>query len=134
MILLDTDVILDVALGRDPHAEASSALLDQIERGGRGAFVAWHTLSNIHYMIRPGRGDTNARTFLLELTRFVTVAPTDRESFRYAATLDMADLEDAMQVAAARACGVSVIATRNLRDFARAPIQARTPADILGMA
>jgi len=132
MILLDTDVILDVALGRAPHVEASAALLDQIERGGRGAFVAWHTLANLYYMIRPVRGDVETRAFLLDLVRFVTVAPTDSESFRYAATLDMADLEDAMQVAAARACGASVIATRNLGDFRRAPMPAHAPAELLG--
>ena len=131
MILLDTDVILDVALGRAPHVEASAALLDQIERGGRGAFVAWHTLANLYYMIRPVRGDADTRTFLLELTRFVTVAPTDSDAFRFAASLEMSDLEDAMQVAAARSCGVSTIVTRNVRDFRRAPIDVRTPAEVL---
>lgn len=131
MILLDTDVILDVALGREPHVEASAALLDQIERGGRGAFVAWHTLANLYYIIRPARGDADTRTFLLELTRFVTVAPTDSDAFRFATSLEMSDLEDAMQVAAARACGVGTIVTRNIRDFRRAPIEVRTPAELL---
>ena len=132
MILLDTDVILDVALGREPHVDASARLLDQIARGGRGAFVAWHTLANLYYLSRPARGDVGTRTFLLELTRFVTVAPTDSDAFRYAASLEMSDLEDAMQVAAARACGVMTIATRNVRDFRRAPIEVRTPAELLG--
>ena len=132
MILLDTDVILDVALGREPHVDASARLHDQIERGGRGAFVAWHTLANLYYLIRPARGDVETRTFLLELTRFVTVAPTDSDAFRYAASLEVSNLEDAMQVAAARACGVMTIATRNVRDFRRAPIEVRTPAELLG--
>ena len=132
MILLDTDVLLDVALDREPHVESSSALLDQVERGGRGAFVAWHTLSNLYYLIRPAHGDVETRAFLRELTRFVTVAPTSSEDFRYAASLDMPDLEDAMQVAAARACGATVIATRNVRDFRKTPVPGRTPAELLG--
>lgn len=131
MILVDTDVPLDIALDRAPHVAASAALIDQVERGGRGAFVAWHTLANLYYLMRPARGDADARTFLAELTRFITVAPTDSESFRYAAGLDMTDLEDAMQVAAAHACGATVIATRNLRDFQNAPIPAMTPAQLL---
>ena len=36
----------------------------------------------------------------------------------------MRDFEDAMQVAAARACGASHIVTRNARDYARSPIPA----------
>lgn len=131
MILLDTDVLLDIALDRDPHVGASGALVDQIERGGRGAFVAWHTLSNLYHLIRPARGEAETRQFLAEVTRFVAVAPTDTESFRYAATLDMADLEDAMQVAAARACGASIIATRNVKHFRHSPIPAQTPAELL---
>lgn len=131
MILIDTDVLLDVALDRAPHADASAQLLDLLERRGRGAFVAWHTLSNFYYMVRPARGHDDARAFLLDLVGFVTVAPTDTASLRYAAALPMPDLEDAMQVAAARASGASTIATRNVGDFARSPIPALTPADIL---
>lgn len=131
MILVDTDVLLDIALDRAPWVEASAALIDQVERGGRGAFVAWHTLANVYTLVRPARGDADTRAFLAELTRFVTVAPTDSESFRYAAGLQMRDLEDAMQVAAAHACGATVIATRNVRDFRNAPIPARTPAELL---
>jgi hypothetical protein len=61
----------------------------------------------------------------------VTVAPTDSEAFRFAVSLPLADLEDAMQVAAARACGALYIATRNVADFRRSPVPARTPAALL---
>lgn len=131
MILLDTDVLLDVALGRAPHAEASGALLDLLERRPRMAFVAWHTVANFFYLVRPARGTRGARDFLVDLTAFVTVAPADTESLRYAASLPLPDLEDAMQVAAARACGAQYIATRNVKDFRKSPVPARTPAELL---
>ena len=57
----------------------------------------------------------------------MAVAATSTEAFRYAAALPMADFEDAMQVAAARACGARFIVTRNVRDYARSPIQAVNP-------
>ena len=43
----------------------------------------------------------------------------------------MPDFEDAMQVAAARACGAQAIVTRNARDFQRSPIPAIGPEDAL---
>ena len=43
----------------------------------------------------------------------------------------MKDFEDAIQVAAAMAGGADVIATRNERDFARAPIRVATPATLV---
>ena len=132
MMLLDTDVLIDVALDRRPHSEPASELLDRIERGSESAYVAWHTISNFYYLVAASRGGANARDFIVELTRFVRVAPADTEAVHYAAALPMADFEDAMQVAAARSCGAGYIVTRNVRDFARSPIPAITPQEALG--
>ena len=100
MILLDTDVLIDVALDRHPHSAPASQLLDRIEHGAEAAFIAWHSISNFYYIVSPALGGVSARDFIVELTRFVAVATTDTESIRYAAELPMADFEDAMQVAA----------------------------------
>ena len=131
MIFLDTDVLIDIALDRRPHSGPASELLDRIERGTRGAYVAWHSISNLYYIVAPVRGGANARDFVVELTRFVAVATTDTESVRYAAELPMADFEDAMQVAAARACGARYIVTRNISDYVRSPIRAVGPGEAL---
>ena len=131
MILLDTDVLLDVALDRHPFSGPSSALLDRIESGSEGAYMAWHSVSNIYYLVSPVRGGVNTRDFIVDLTRFVCVAPADAESIRYAAALPMDDFEDAMQVAAARSCGARQIITRNLRDYERSPIPAIGPQEAL---
>jgi len=65
------------------------------------------------------------------MREILLVSPTDTDAFRYAATLPMKDFEDAMQVAAARACGAEVIATRNVKDFRRSPIPAKTPDEVV---
>ncbi len=44
MILLDTDVLIDLALDRQPHASDAGRLLDSIEQGAEGACIAWLTL------------------------------------------------------------------------------------------
>ena len=131
MILLDGDVLLDVLLDRQPHADPSSALLDLLERRTRMAFVSWHTISNFYYVARRAHRAEDAGAFLRDVTGFARVAPTDPESFRYALSLELPDLEDAMQVAAAWTCGARWIATRNTKDFQRSPIPARTPAQLL---
>ena len=132
MILLDTDVLIDVALDRDPHVEAAAELLTLLERRPRMAFVAWHTLSNFYYLVSPARGRDDARAFLVDLTRFVSVAPTDTEDFHFAAGLALGDFEDALQVAAARACGakrgrITCLVTKN----AAAAMTATTPRMVI---
>ena len=131
MILLDTDVLIDVALDRRPYSDPASELLDRIEHGAEAAFIAWHSVSNLYYLVAPALGGISARDFIVELTRFVAVAPTGTEGIRYAAGLPMADFEDAMQVAAARACGARRIVTRNVADYERSPIPAVRPQQAL---
>ena len=89
-------------------------------------------MSNFCYVVTPSHGGADARDFIVDLTRFVGIAPADAGSVRYAASLPMADFEDALQVAAARACGARCVVTRNLADYARSPIPAISPQEALG--
>ena len=131
MILIDTDVLIDVALDRRPFSGEASELLDRLQTSPKRAFVAWHTLSNFCHLVVPSRGAADARAFIAELIRFVAVAECGTDAIAYAARLRMADFEDAMQVAAARACGARFVVTRNVRDFKRSPIPAIAPSEAL---
>ena len=131
MILLDTDILIDIDLDRQPYSEPASNLIDFVERGTEDACIAWHSVSNLYYLVSPVRGGLSTRDFIVELTRFVSVAITDTESIRYAAALPMSDFEDAMQVAAAHACNARYIVTRNIRDYHRSPIPAVSPQQVL---
>ncbi len=131
MILIDTDVLIDVALDRQPFSDPASELIDRLQTGPKRAFVAWHTLSNFYYLVTPRRSGADARAFITELIRFVAVAECGTDAIAYAARLGMTDFEDAMQVSAARACGASYVVTRNARDFKHSPIPALTPVEAL---
>jgi len=131
IILIDTDVLIDTALNRTPHADASSALLDALENRHDAGIVSWHTLSNFFYLVAPMKGGPETRDYLGELSRFIQVAPTTTESLRYACRLPMKDFEDAMQVAAAVSGRADVIATRNIRDYTNSPIRALTPKQLV---
>ena len=131
MILIDTDVLIDVALDRQPFSDAASELLDRLQTGPKRAFVAWHSLSNFYYLVTPAGGGSDARDFITELIRFVAVPDCGTDAIVFAAGLGMEYFEDAMQVAAARACGARFVVTRNARDFRRSPIPAITPLEAL---
>ena len=126
-MLIDTDVLIDVAIDRKPHSESACELLNRLELRPRSAFIAWHTASNFYYLVASKRGAADTRRFVAELLGYVRVAPVDTAALRFAITLPMSDFEDAMQVAAARACNARYIVTRNVRDFRLSPIPAITP-------
>ena len=90
MMLIDTDVLIDIALDRRPHSEPASELLDRAYRARRPQCIhrVAYRMPNFYYLVAPSRGGiTNARDFIVELTRFVEVAPTDTQALHYAAEL-----------------------------------------------
>ena len=125
-VLIDCDVLLDVALQREPHFEHSSMLLDWAERHPGQSAVAWHTISNIIYLCK-----SNAVRFVSELIEFVEIPEAGTEAMRFTLEIRMKDVEDAMQVAVADCFNAQLIVTRNIKDYAKSPIKAMTPESIM---
>jgi predicted nucleic acid-binding protein len=125
-VLLDTDVLLDVALLRTGFFETSARVLEWAEAEPGQAAVAWHSLSNLSYLVRP-----DARPFLRELLQFVEVAPVTTDSARLAVEMSLGDFEDALQVSSALAFGASFLITRNLVHYKRSAVPAVSPAQFL---
>ena len=126
-LLIDTDVLMDVALNREPFGEAAADFIDQVQAQPGMAFIAWHSASNFFYMVSSPKGKAVARDFLKDLLRFVGVAPVATDELTYALELDMPDFEDAMQVAAAVACKADYIVTRNVEHYRKSPVKTLTP-------
>ena len=123
-ILLDTDILLDVALAREPHVTDSASVLVWAESGGAAA-VAWHSLTNCSCMLKGGK------PFLEKLLRLVEVATVGTADAKRALALPMPDVDDAFQSAAAVAWRADFIITRNLPDYRHSPVPAITPTDFL---
>jgi len=130
-LLIDTDVLIDVALDRRPFANASSRLLDYAETHPGSAYMAWHSVANFYYMVASPKGKAAARQFIAELLEFVAIAPVTTADLTYALSLKMGDLEDAMQAAAAVASRADCIVTRNVSHYRNSPVKALAPADWL---
>ncbi len=130
-VLIDSDVLLDVALERTEFVTESTAVVVACEQHAESGWVAWHSLSNIHYVGRRMRGNEAIRDFLGEILGFLTVPSTDHVVARQALTLAMGDFEDALQVASALAAKADFIVTRNTADYRRSPVPAITPSEFL---
>ena len=131
MMLIDNNVLVDLALDRKPYSLDAEALLNRIQQTATPAFVAWHSIATLYYVANRAVGRNAALIFIERLTDFLTVAPTGSDALRYALSLPMRDFEDAMQVAAARTAGAQYIVTRNIRDFTHSSIPAIAPEQAL---
>ena len=128
-LLLDINVLLDLAFRR-PGEPASAAIIIACGRQHQG-WLAWHTLATLAYLIERQASAKMARAFIGGLLTWADIAPTTRRHAVNALAWPMPDYEDALQTAAAQACGASWIITRNQRDFATSPVPALTPEDFL---
>lgn len=128
-VLIDTDILLDVVLGRQEFFKKSANILDLAEKAKIKAFIAWHSISNFYY-ITESETKSNIQ-FIKELLRFVKISPIKTVDVFYAIELNFNDFEDALQVAAAKACNAQHIITRNIKHYNQSPIPATTPQSFL---
>jgi len=131
--LIDTNVLLDLALDREPFADDASQLLDAAQAGRLSAWVAWHAVSDFYYLCASDKDDRAARQFISDLLSFAEVASGSTESVRQALSWNLRDFEDSLQCAAAIACGAELVVTRNVRGYRRAPVRALSPSETMAL-
>lgn len=129
LLLLDINIILDVVFQR-PGEPASSALIGSCNEQHQ-AWVAWHSVATLAYLIERQRNPAVARELVTGLLSWARVATTGHQDAVQALQLQMSDFEDALQVSAAQACGADYIITRNGRDFVQSPLPALSPEEFL---
>ena len=128
-LLIDINVLLDVALQR-PAAPASARLLALCGRQHE-AWLAWHAIAPLAYLIERQVSALSGRDFIRGVLEWAEVATTGKSDALAALALPLADFEDSLQVAAALACGAQFIITRNERDFRKSPLPALSPDSFL---
>ena len=132
-VLLDVNVVLDVLLDRQPHADGASEVWAAVERGELEGFLSAHAVTTIHYLNRKAVGARMAREATDALLSVFDVAPVDRTVLQASLALGCRDFEDGVMAAAARKSKCEVIVTRNTKDFRRSPVRALTPSEAEAM-
>ena len=130
-VFFDTNVLLDdyyQRVGAVASKEAGAHCANSPHEG----WIAWHTISNAYYLVRShSKSGEKAGQFVADLLAWVEVAETSRSDALAALAFSMRDFEDALQLAAAVACGAGVILTRNTTDFKASPIPVMRPEEFL---
>ena len=116
-ILIDTNIIVDVALEREPFLAESDRILTFVEEGEIQGYVSASTFSDLYYIIRRDKGRDWTLDFWRQLATFCQVATVDNSVISIALTCNFKDFEDAIQYSTAVINLIDAIVTRNPRDF-----------------
>jgi predicted nucleic acid-binding protein len=126
-VLYDTNVLLDILLGRTPHLQASAAAIDFVGKGSVEGYVAGHAVTTIAYLVQRDKGVAEAKKALVHLLTKLRVAPITDSSIRLALAADFSDIEDAVCAASAHEAGCTAIITRNPQHFRKSQVPALLP-------
>lgn len=131
-VFLDADVVLDHLADRQPFAEFAHRIFALGETGELMLHVSALSFCNLYYLLRKQRGHEVAVDLLAKLARLVRITSVDEAQIRGALTANIRDFEDAVQYASASAVkDVTVLITRNRRDFGTQPLPVQTPDEFL---
>lgn len=130
-LLIDTNIVLDVWLMREPHWPNSAALLARIEAGEIEGWISPNTVTTLHYLARKTLGESRARDMVAALLKLCRLGNLDQRVFEEALKSEIGDFEDAVQEAVGLANGLDGIATRNVRDFRKSRMKASDPGHFL---
>ncbi len=130
-ILIDTNIIVDVALIREPFFVDSDRILLLSEQGNLQGYISASTFGDLYYILRKSRGKDWTLRFLRRLVTFCQIATVDDGVIRQALDGDLKDFEDAIQYTVAIASQLDGIVTRNPKDFRDITIPIYTPPQLL---
>ena len=129
-ILFDTDVVLDLLLGREPFSDTAARLFSRVDEGDISGYINATTVTTVHYLARRTVGDRRARREIGNILDLFDVAPLNRAVLEGALQSRFADFEDAVMYHAALNVNADGIVTRNVGDFKRATIPVYAPEEL----
>ncbi len=130
-VFADTDVCIDLLANRKPFNAAAEKLFSLADIGKIEVCVSSLSFANIDYVLRSQYSGHDSRQIIAKFKTLVSVLPVDSKTIDLAIASDFNDFEDAIQYYSAIENGITVLVTRNIRDYKNATIKVVTPETYL---
>lgn len=128
---IDTDVILDFMIAREPFALDAARIFSLSENKEISVCTTGLVFSNAYYVLRKLGTHKKVIEKLTQLARIIEVIGLSKDAVMQALGSDFNDFEDALQHYAALAGDVKVIITRNTKDYKNSQLAVLTPDQYL---
>ena len=133
-ILIDTNVLLDYLLEREPFFEDAKKVISSCTEGNTKGCIAAHSISNMFFILRKDYTAKERREILSNLYTIFDVEGIDKAKLLSGlANEEFSDFEDCLQMECAKSYGAEYIVTRNVSDYSVSDIKAILPSEYLGL-
>ena len=131
-VLIDTNILLDFLLQREPFFQDAERLFNAIDSGLVVGYVTATTLTDIFYIAQKHtRSIEKARQAIAEILTVMTICSVDRAVLESAFNSGLTDFEDAVQIFCAVTQGLDAIMTRDKRGFVSSPVPVLSIGELL---
>ena len=131
-LLIDTNVVLNVLLRREPFSETAAEVLNLTQRDDVREYVSASAITDIYYIANKQMKDRDAvRDLLKRLLMVVSVAAVSEWEIQNALNLAWGDFEDSVQYSVALLNEMDGIVTRNPDDYQEANMRIWLPEQTL---
>ncbi len=131
-ILIDTNVLLDYLLEREPFFEDAKEVILSCTDGKVKGCIAAHSIPDMFFILRKDYDAKERREVLLNLCKIFDIEGIDKAKLISGlANENFSDFEDCLQTECAKAYGADYIVTRNVADYLVSDVKAIEPKDYL---
>ena len=133
-VLIDTNVILDWIMAREPNAKNAKRIMEQCLFGNIQGYLTSHTITDIFYILRKDFSVEKRKQLLKLLCEELQIIPENCETIlRTLQHKEWNDIEDGLQMQCAEEMNLDYIITQNLKDFATSKVNAINEASFWKM-
>ena len=131
-ILIDTNVVLDVLLARDPFCGPAEQVLGLSQRDDVEEYVSASAITDIYYIAhRQLKNRDLAKALIRRLISVVSVAAVSEKEIETALNLSWPDFEDSVQYSVALMSDFDAIVTRDVIGYSNAKVRVISPEQVL---
>jgi predicted nucleic acid-binding protein len=130
-VLVDTNIILDFLLEREPFFTDADTLIQTIRADQIQGYLTATTLTDIFYIARKPKGVQIAKQYISDLLALMRICPVNKRILNVAISSNLPDFEDAVQLACAMALNLDAIVTRDTQGFAGATLPILSAGEVL---
>lgn len=134
VILIDTNVILDALLKREPYVNEAQIIITKCANQEITGYLAAHSLPNLFYILRKSYSQQERREFIRNLCDIFYISDLNVEKILSAADNEaFTDFEDCLQEECAVEIMADYIVTRNPADYKKSRVQIIQPDEFVKM-
>jgi predicted nucleic acid-binding protein len=133
-VLIDTNIVLDVLLNRQPYCQDAAKIIVLSEKEIIESYVSASAITDIYYITQKEyKNKQTAIDLIKKILEVISVATITGNNIYQALDLGWNDFEDSVQYVVGESISADYIITRNVDDFNNSTIKIVTPEQFLNI-